>query len=46
LPAGGSVDFTTKQLLELETNFKQLFSQTHQLNSTDKSAEEWEKFKE
>jgi hypothetical protein len=39
LPAGGSVDFTTKQLLELGTNFKQQFSQTHQLNSTDKSAE-------
>jgi len=39
LPAGGSVDLTTKQLLELGTNFKQQFSQTHQLNSTDKSAE-------
>ena len=37
---GGSVDFTTKQLLELGTNFKQQFSQTHQLNSTDKSADQ------
>jgi len=39
LPAGGSVDFTTKQLLELGTKFKPQFSQTHQLNSTDKAAE-------
>ncbi|MEP6489943.1 peptidoglycan-binding protein [Microcoleus vaginatus GB2-A3] len=40
LPVGGSVDFTTKQLLELATNFKQQFSHTHQLNSTDKSADQ------
>jgi len=46
LPAGGSVHLTTKQLLELGTNFKQQFSQTHPLDSTDKSAEKWEKFKE
>jgi hypothetical protein len=39
LPAGSSVDFTTKQLIELGTNFKQQFSQTPQLNSTDKFAE-------
>jgi hypothetical protein len=31
LPAGGSVDLTTKQLLELGTKFKQQFSQTHLL---------------
>jgi hypothetical protein len=43
LPGGGSVDFTTKQLLELGTNFKQQFSQAHQLNSTDKSAEPMKK---
>ena len=36
LSADGSVDFTTKQLLELATNFKQQISQTSQLNSTDK----------
>jgi len=40
LPVGGSVDFTTKQLLELPSNFKQQFSHTPQLNSTDKSADE------
>ncbi|MEG4290090.1 peptidoglycan-binding domain-containing protein [Microcoleus sp. C2C3] len=39
LSARGSVDLTTKQLLGLGTNFKQQFPQTHQLNSTDKSAE-------
>ena len=39
MPAGGRVDLTTKQLLELGTNFKQQFPQTHPLNSTDKSAE-------
>ncbi|MBD1830081.1 HAMP domain-containing protein [Microcoleus sp. FACHB-61] len=40
LQAGGSVDFTTKQLLELATNFQQQFPQTHQLNSTDRSADQ------
>ncbi|MEG4393274.1 ATP-binding protein [Microcoleus sp. BROC3] len=40
LPAGGSLDSTTKQLLELATNFQQKFSQTPQLNSTDKSADQ------
>ncbi|MEG4575965.1 ATP-binding protein [Microcoleus sp. N3A4] len=40
LPVDGSVDFTTKQLLELATNFQQKFSQTHQLNSSDKPADQ------
>ena len=46
LSARGSVDLTTKQLLELGTNFKQQFPQKHQLNSTDKSADQLGKIQE
>jgi len=46
LSARGSVDLTTKQLLELGTNFQQQFPQKHQLNSTDKSADQLGKIQE